>query len=163
MTTNRQGYLDKAAELRAGYLSAIEGMDYCLDWKADDSAWSAREQIYHVIDTPPGGVGPLLSAITAGQVTEYDLWADRTNLTPERSEYDMARVKADLEGFFVSLEQAIGATAEEDFEGKSVLMHQRTRQIDEERTVGTVLDRTLNNHLADHLTQLKELRDSLGL
>ena len=37
-------------------LRLLEGMDYCLDWKPDPAEWSARQVIYHLLDTPPGGL-----------------------------------------------------------------------------------------------------------
>jgi hypothetical protein len=48
-------------------------------------------------------------------------------------------------------------------EEKKVMMHQKTRSVDEERTLNALLDRTLNGHMRDHLAQLQELRDILAI
>jgi len=43
------------------------------------------------------------------------------------------------------------------------MMHQKTREVDEERTINTILERTLGAHIPEHLVQLRELRNALGL
>jgi hypothetical protein len=53
--------------------------------------------------------------------------------------------------------------ADEDLEGKKVMMHQRTRGVDEERTLNAILERTLNGHIRDHLTQIQAIRDALAI
>jgi len=141
----------------------LEGMDYCLDWKLDESEWSARELVYHILETPPGGAQNLVKGILAGEVDEYEIWSDLTNITPERSVYDLPQINADIEGFFRSLAASISGMADEDLEGKKVMMHQRTRDVDEERTLNAILERTLNGHIRDHLTQIQAIRDALAI
>ena len=43
------------------------------------------------------------------------------------------------------------------------MMHQKSREIDEERTLKSILERTLDGHMPDHLAQLRSLREDLGL
>lgn len=163
MTTGKQAHLESAQEIKAELLTLLDGLDYCLDWKQDPAEWSAREMVYHVLDTPPGGVHALVKGVLSGQVSEYELWSDLTNVTPERAEYDMAQVTADIDAFFQGLDLALAGASDEDLETKTVMMHQRTRGVDEERTVAAILERTLSVHIREHLTQLRELRDALGL
>ena len=163
MTTIKQAKLELARSTKIDFLALLEGMDYCLDWKPDPAEWSVRELVYHVLDTPPGGVQSLVKGILSGEVREYDLWSDLTNMTPERAGYDMAQITADIESFFQGLDEALSGASDEDLETKTVMMHQKTRGVDEERTLKNILERTLDGHIQDHLAQLRGLRESLGL
>ena len=163
MTTGKQAHLESVQRIKSELLAALEGMDYCLDWKQDPDEWSARETVYHILDTPPGGVSSLVQGILSGEVREYDLWSDLTNVTPERSGYDMAQITADIESLFQGLDDALSGSTDEELETKTVLMHQKSRGVDEERTVKAILERTLEVHMSDHLVQLRALRDALGL
>ncbi len=163
MTTGKQAYLESAQSIKAELLAVLDGMDYCLDWKQDPAEWSPRELVYHVLGTPPGRVHSLIKGILSGEVREYDLWSDLTNVTPERAGYDLAQVTADIESFFQGLEDALSGASDEDLEAKKVMMHQRSRGFDEERTLKTILERTLEGHFREHLTQLRGLREALAI
>ena len=163
MTTGKQHHLRSAQSIKAELLAVLEGMDYCLDWKGDTAEWSARELVYHVLDTPPGGVHSLVKGVLSGELREYDLWSDLTNMTPERAGYDLAQVTADVESFFQGLEDALSGASDEELETKTVMIHQKTRGVDEERTPNAILERTLNGHIREHLIQLQELREALAI
>ena len=163
MATGKQEQLESIRSVKSDLLAVLVGMDYCLDWKQDPSEWSARELVYHVLDTPPGGAHGLVKRIITGEVKEYEIWSDRTNLTPERTGYDLERVNADIDAFFTSLDDSISGISDQDLEEKKVMMHQRTRSVDEERTLNAILDRTLNGHMRDHLAQLQVLREDLAI
>ena len=163
MANGKQAQLDSVASIKSEFLALLIGMDYCLDWKQDETEWSARELVYHVLDTPPGGAQNLVKGIISGEVQEYEIWSDLTNITPERSAYDLDRVNEDIEAFFNSLSESVSGLAVSDLDEKKVMMHQRTREVDEERTLNAILDRTLNGHIRDHLTQLQALREALAI
>ncbi|SUZ88048.1 uncharacterized protein METZ01_LOCUS40902 [marine metagenome] len=163
MATAKLEQLESIQSVKSDLLAALVGMDYCLDWKQDPSEWSARELVYHVLDTPPGGAHNLVNGIITGDIKEYEIWSDRTNMTPERAGYDIDQVNSDIEAFFTSLDNSISGVSDEDLNGKTVIMHQRTRSVDEERTLTAILDRTLNGHMRDHLAQLQVLREALAI
>lgn len=163
MATGKQEQLESIRSVKNDLLTVLVGMDYCLDWKQDAEEWSARELVYHVLDTPSGGAHNLVKGIIAGEINEYEIWSDRTNITPERAEYDIDQVNADIEAFFTSLDASVSGITDGDLEEKKVMMHQKTRSVDEERTLNALLDRTLNGHMRDHLAQLQELRDILAI
>ena len=163
MATGKQEHLDTVRSIKNELLTVLEGMDYCLDWKQDPSEWSPRELVYHILETPPGGVQNLVKGILSGEIEEYELWSDLTNVTPERADYDLTRINADIEDYFKGLDDSLSGMSDEDLETKKVMMHQRSRGIDEERTLNTLLERTLNGHIRDHLAQLKELREALAI
>ena len=163
MATGKQEQLELIRSVKNDLLAVLVGMDYCLDWKQDPSEWSARELVYHVLDTPSGGAHNLVSRIIAGEVKEYEIWSDRTNMTPERTEYGIDQVNADIQSFFTSLDASITGVSDGDLEEKKVMMHQRTRSVDEERTLKAILHRTLSGHMRDHLAQLQVLREALAI
>jgi len=163
LATSKQEHLDNVKRVQDELLAALVGMDYCLDWKQDSSEWSARELVYHVLDTPAGGVHSIVKGILSGEITEYEIWSDLTNLTPERLAYDLAEVTGDIETFCGELSTALAGMSDDDLEGKVVKMHQKTRGVDEERTLNMILERTLNVHIREHLVQLQTLREALAI
>jgi hypothetical protein len=159
----KEAHLATIRSIQAELLQLLDGMDYCLDWKPDSSAWSAREVVYHLLDTPHGGVHRVLRGILSGQLKEYDLWADRSNMTPERQAYDAERVRRDINHFSQSLEEAVAALSEDDLAGKSVVVHLRSRDRDEPRSIQNLLEGLFARHWREHVAQVRELREALGM
>ena len=125
MATGKQAHIESVRNIISELLAALTGMDFCLDWKQEPEEWSARELVYHVLDTPPGGAHRLVKGIISGETSEYELWSDLTNMTTERAAYDLDQVNADIETFFQSLEDSLSGISDADLERKKVLMHQR--------------------------------------
>ena len=148
--------------LQSALLELLAGMNYCLDWKPDESAWSAREIVYHLLDTPPGGMAAIVQGIISGEIAEYEIWSDQSNVTPTRTTLDLAEIETDIAAFFNTFTAALAPATDADLTGRHVIMHQRTRAQDEERTLATALA-GFNRHWQAHLTQLTELRAALGL
>ena len=163
MTTERDAYVAKVQELESELWDILDGMDYCLDWKPEPSAWSARQLVYHLLDTPPGGIPQVLSGILSGELREYEIWADRDNMTPERMGYDLEQLREDLGGYFGAMREALHAASDEDLDARSALAHLRSRDVDAERTARELLDRVLDGHWREHLDQMRGLRDALGM
>ena len=147
--------------LQAALLELLAGMNYCLDWKPDETTWSAREIVYHILDTPPGGMPTIVQGIISGEITEYEIRSGHSNITPARSTLDLAEIESDITQFFAAFNKALTTANDPDLQRKQATMHQRTRQQDEERTLETVLT-GFTNHCRSHLTQLNELRTALG-
>ncbi len=156
-----QSQRENVDSLRTALLELLDGMNYCLDWKPDESEWSAREIVYHLLDTPPGGTASLVQSIVSGEITEYEIWSDRTNVNEARATLDMEEVEADISAFFTKFKDALQATDDADLQGRRVLMRQRTRGQDEERTLEALLE-GWSRHWRAHLEQLGELRSALG-
>lgn len=152
---------ENADSLRQALLELLDGMNYCLDWKPEESDWSAREIVYHVIDTPPGGMASVVRDIVSGKITEYEIWSDRTNVTETRATLDMEEIEADISAFFAMFNVALQSATDGDLQGRRVLMRQRTRGEDEERTLEALLAGWAR-HWRGHLEQLGELRAALG-
>jgi hypothetical protein len=97
-----------------------------------------------------------------GELEEYDIWAGRANMTPEKQAKDMAQLRDDINTLFQELEQALGSATDEDLAGKPVLAHFKSREVDEQRTVDMLLERGFDGHWREHLNQIGDLRASLG-
>ena len=147
--------------LQAVLLEQLDGMDYCLDWKPNDSDWSAREIVYHLLDTPPGGTPSVVRGIVAGEITEYEIWSDRTNVDEARLVREIDGIHEDIASYFAAFADALSGAADADLQGRVVLMHQRTRNEELERTLEGVLA-GFDRHWRAHLEQLGELRAALG-
>ena len=163
MTNSKQAHLDSIQSIKSEFLAVLEGMAYCLDWKQDESEWSARELVYHMLDSPPGGAQNLVKGIISGDVQEYEIWSDLTNITPERAAFDIGQVNADITTFFGSLSNSISGLTDGDLDQKKATMYQRTRGSEEERTLNAILERTLNGHIKEHLVQLRTIREALAI
>ncbi len=159
--TTIQSQRENVDALRLALLELLDGMNYCLDWKQDESSWSAREIVYHLLDTPPGGTASLVRGIVSGNVAEYEIWSDRTNVTEVRATLDMTEVEADIAAFFTEFSEALQSARDADLQGRRVLMRQRTRGEDEERSLEALLA-GWDRHWRAHLEQLGELREALG-
>ena len=159
----RDASLENARAIQSELLQLLEGMDYCLDWKPDPSSWCVREVVYHLLDTPPGGIHSILQGTLSGELEEFDLWADRTNMTPERQSKDIEQVLADINALFRGVVGALEPATDEDLTGKEVLAHLRSRGQDEPRTAQALLEGVFARHWREHLEQIGELRESLGM
>ena len=162
MTSAREQHLANITDIRTELFAILEGMDYCLDWRPGPEDWSAREVLTHMLNTPPPGVPTLLRDILAGDITEYNLWADEKYLTPEAQEWDLAQVKEQLAGYFTALEEALASATDDDL-AAPVMVHQRNRHWDEPRPVQWLAERLFAGHWREHLGQLRELREALGV
>lgn len=159
--TTIQSQRENVDSLRTALLELLDGMNYCLDWKPDESAWSAREIVYHLLDTPPGGTASLVQSIVSGEITEYEIWSDRTNITEARATLDMEEVESDISAFFAKFNEALQHASDGDLQERRVVMRQRTRGKELERTLEVVLG-GFDRHWRGHLEQLGELRAALG-
>ena len=163
MSTNKDTHLQTVRVIQSELLDLLNGMDYCLDWKPDPDAWSVREVVYHLLETPPRGVDTVLRQVLAGEISEFDLRSDLTNMTMDRLSYDIDQVVEDVNRLFQGMEAALEATDEGDLSGKSVMVRQRNRGWDEPRTLQELLDGLFARHWREHLTQVRELREALGV
>jgi hypothetical protein len=162
MTSQRDALSATASSVQTRLLGLLDGMDYCLDWKADADAWSVRQIIYHLLDTPPGGLSGVLQGVVDGTIKEYDLWADRDNLTPERMEHELGQMQEDINRFFAGLSDTLSKCTDEDLLEKTVTVHMVSRGEDASRNGSELLERGFGFHWEDHLKQLQETRELLG-
>ena len=163
MTNHRGEHLEKIRAIRGQLLANLEGMDYCLDWKPNADSWSVREVVYHLVDTPEGGLHTLISGMLSGQTKEFDLTPDLNNMNPERQTLDLNRVLLDVGQVLDGLETAVLAANDEELAKITVLAHLKAKGIDEERTPQMLLEGLFVRHWQGHVDQLRELRETLGI
>ncbi len=156
-------HLSEIRDIQERLHQLLAGMDYCLDWKPNASAWSARQVVYHLMNTPPGGPASVVRGVISGGLTEYDLWSDLDNITSERQSYDYSAVLQDIDTFFSCLETVLAAAGEGDLALNRAIVHNKSRGTDSERTAGDILEGGFGRHWPEHLEQLRELRESLGI
>ena len=148
--------------MRENLSKTLDGMDYCLDWKSTDEEWSAREVLYHLVDTPPGGIHSSARSILHGDISELTLPPDMTDTSGGRAQADMPQIMLEIEAVLAGLESVIDSATDADLE-KSLPVHLPARGTTEERTLGRIIEGSMDYHWADHLEQLVTLREGLGL
>ncbi len=139
----------------------LEGMDYCLDWKDGDN-WCAREVLYHLVDTPEGGIGSVIAGVLNGTREEVLILPDANNMTPERMATDIAEALAGPLSILQTAEDAIAAASDADFTERTAMAHLPHREVHEARTAQSFID-GLERHWGEHLNQLRAIRETLGV
>lgn len=158
----REENLAAVRRIRAELLRLLDGMDYCLDWK-DGAGWCAREILYHLVDTPAGGVGGVIAGTLDGSRSEVTILPDINNITPERRAADLDAAVAGPLDILQTIEDAIAAAADADFEQRTIFARLPARGIAETRTAQSLIDGVFARHWGEHLAQLRTLRETLGI
>ena len=157
----RDENLATVGRIREELIARLDGMDYCLDWKAGDN-WCAREVLYHLVDTPAGGIGSVIAGVLDGSLAEVTILPDLSNLTPERMTADIADALAGPLSILQTAEDAIANAADADFQSRTAMAHLPHREIHEIRPAQSFID-GLERHWGEHLNQLREIREALGM
>ena len=149
--------------LKQDLTDVLDGMDNCLDWKNDPNSWSAREVIYHLIDTPAEGMDLLVHRILKAEGEVFELVPDTSNMSEVRLLNDIEQVKADIFKILDNLELIITDTSSEELMEKKVVVDLVNQGANEERTVLNLLEGLFIRHWSQHVIQLINTRFSLGL
>lgn len=157
----RDENLATVRRIRDELTTLLEGMDYCLDWKDGDN-WCAREVLYHLVDTPEGGIGSVIAGVLDGTHAEITILPDTNNITPERMAADINEAQAGPLSILQTAEDAIAAASETDFMERTAMAHLPHRGVHEVRTAQAFID-GLERHWGEHLSQLRVIRESLGV
>lgn len=162
----RDQNLATVRRIRDELTSLLEGMDYCLDWKDGDNRvldrWSAREVLYHLVDTPEGGIGSVIASVLNGSRDEVTILPDANNMTPERMATDIDEAMAGPLAILQTAEDAIAGASNADFTERTAMAHLPHREIHEMRTAQAFID-GLERHWGEHLNQLRTIRETLGV
>ena len=158
---DRATNLATVRRIREELRSLLEGMDYCLDWKDGDN-WCAREVLYHLVDTPEGGIGSVIAGVLNGTLDEVTILPDANNMTPERTATDIDESLAGPIVILQTAEDAIASADDGDFEARTAMAHLPHRGIHEQRTAQSFID-GLERHWGEHLNQIRAIREALGM
>ena len=163
MSTRKESFLEEVRTIQREMDLVLEGMDYCLDWKPSEGEWSAREVVYHLVDTPAGGIHTAVKGLLDGRMEEVPVTASLTDLAGERHATDLDAVRGDIARVTSGMEEALSSATDADLAGKRFLFHSITRSVKEERTVEQLIAGIFVRHWREHLDQLAALREALGL
>ena len=162
----RDENLATVRRIREELTTLLDGMDYCLDWKdgagSDADPWCAREVLYHLVDTPEGGIGSVIAGVLSGSLAEVTILPDISNITPERLAADIGDALAGPLAILQTAEDAIANAVDGDFEERTALAHLPHRGIHEQRTAQSFID-GLERHWGEHLNQIRAIREALGM
>ena len=157
----RDENLATVRRIRDELTGLLAGMDYCLDWKDGDN-WCAREVLYHLVDTPEGGIGGVIAGVLNGTRDEVTILPDANNMTDERMATDIDEAMGGPLSILQTAEDAIAAASDADFTERTAMAHLPHREIHEVRTAQAFID-GLERHWGEHLNQLRTIRESLGM
>ena len=162
MNSEKDQLLDGVRSLKDEMSGLLNGVNYCLDWKASEEEWSIREVVCHLLDTPPGGMGAVLDQVLEGKGDEIVIHSSMTNLTPERKSMELADLCRNLEELLEQVEAGLVAAAASDLRNKTVPVHLVRSDVHEERTTESLVQRALLGHWREHMGQIGEIRQALG-
>ena len=163
MTTKRDSFLNEIQEIRGELGRLLDGMDYCFDWKPSEDAWSARELLYHIVDTPSGGVHAAVQGVLEGRIKELPVTASLSNITPERQTREFTAAKEDLEAVLSGAETSVAAASDSVLTETKFTLDSKTSSRSREMTVEELIAGLFIRHWREHLVQLAALREELGL
>ena len=163
MTTQRDYYLEELRSIRSELGRVLDGIDYCFDWKPNDEEWSAREIVYHLLDTPPGGIHEVVQGALNGSIKSFSITSHLTNLTQERQQRELEGVREDAEAFLTGMGNVLDSTNDAELKETTVMHHSVTQEKTEERTAQNLVEGIFIRHWREHLQQIADLRDALGL
>ena len=107
----RDENLATVRRIRDELTGLLAGMDYCLDWKDGDN-WCAREVLYHLVDTPEGGIGGVIAGVLNGTRDEVTILPDANNMTDERMATDIDEAMGGPLSILQTAEDAIAAASD---------------------------------------------------
>ena len=163
MTTLKYGLLEEVAGIRLELERLLAGMEYCLDWKPDEGEWSVREVVYHIVDTPEGGIHDAVQRTLDGALPELTVNGNLSNMTDQRVGKDMDAVKADIEAVLSGMERALAPVDDSELSGRETVVHSTMRGVSETRSARNLSQRLFAGHWREHLAQIAALRDALGI
>ncbi len=163
MTTETQRFLGEIRDIRVELDRILNGMDFCLDWKSANDEWSAREILYHMAETPAGGIHSAVQQVLAGTIRELSMRSSATNMTPQRQRNDLAAIRGDAEAVLSGMELLLGAATDDELAQRTVLAHSMRANAVVAWRAEELIERLLLNHWKEHLRQLAAVRDALGI
>ena len=159
----RDALLEEVQSIGVELDRLLTGMEYCLDWKPQEDEWSAREVVYHMVDTPAGGIHAAVQSILDGSARGLTVTASLTNLSDARMGEDLDGVKEDIDAVLMGLEGTLSAVTDDQLSTREAPVRSTTRGVTENRSAQDLTHRLFVNHWREHLLQLEALRDALGI
>ena len=163
MTSQRDSFLQDTQSIRRELDRLLEGLESHLDSKPNDEEWSAREIIYHMVETPEEGIHIAVQRTLEGSIQVLPMIANLTNLTSERQSKALADIRMDVEAVLSGMEGALTSTTDAELEERKTVFHSILRDVKEDRSAHQLTAGYFVRHWRDHIGQLGTLREALGL
>ena len=140
-------------EAHAALRQALDGMDYCLDWRPQPGEWSAREIVSHLL-RHGHALNQAVRQALHGDTPTWEPPRGQPLLTPERREQEMAELLAEVDQSSIEALALLSSNVE-----RQVLPEDSSCQ---PRLSGLVAAE-YREHWPEHVRQLSQIRYSLGL
>ena len=157
MTSKVPTHLENLKLIRDRMIDVLSGMETFMDVTTHSESWSIRDIIYHLSDTPTGGLGELFQGMLSSTVLEFDLTPDLTNVTPDREKTTLEDGISDLICILDTIESVVSKTTPEILENTTIICHHLSRKTDEVRSLENLLRGLFARHWIAHLDQLEIL------
>ena len=151
-------HLENVKLIRDRMIDVLSGMETFIDVTTDSESWSIRDIIYHLSDTPTGGLGELFQGMISKTVLEFDLTPDLTNVTPNRENTTLEDGRSDLIYILDRIESIVSQSTPDILENTTIICHHLSRKIDEVRSLENLLRGLFARHWIAHLDQLESLK-----
>jgi hypothetical protein len=150
-------------ELENGFKATLSGMDYCARWKSSPNEWSAMDVLYHLLDTPHGGLATSVGQVLDGKSSEISIsWGD-IGVAAEKQSKDLAPVTELLLERLSQMGHLLQSTSDEVLAKTAVTVRFLNRDRVEQVTLLAFLNRYFVNHWRSHLAQVQTIKDILGI
>ena len=132
-------HLENVKLIRDRMIDVLSGMETFIDVTTDSKSWSIRDIIYHLSDTPTGGLGELFQGMISKTVLEFDLTPDLTNVTPNREKTTLEDGLSDLISILDKIESVLLQNTPDILENTTIICHHLSRNIHEVRSLENLL------------------------
>lgn len=122
-----------------------------IDKPLTEDAWSLRQHVYHLLDTPLGGLHEALSHGLLNPNPILEVIPDLDNLNCDRKTFIPAQIIQDINTYRISFNQVLDSYDNTKLDSIIIKTHFPKRNFTEDRTARTLLDRLFIRHWSEHL------------
>ncbi|HCG90663.1 MAG TPA: hypothetical protein DEZ08_02330 [Dehalococcoidia bacterium] len=137
--------------------SILERNKNKVDFCPDETSWSIRQHIYHLLDTPTGGIHSIMTTVKTNPKETLVIIPDLDNITEDNQKKTTLEIQADLINYSKSFHNCLSLYSEEDLDQIIIQTSLPKRGIIEDRTPRSLLDRLFVRHWSEHISDLLKL------
>jgi hypothetical protein len=150
------------------YLAILDSFIICLssilernkndvDSCPDETSWSIRQHIYHLLDTPTGGIHSIMTTVKTNPKELLVIIPDLDNITEADQKKTSLEIQTDLINYSKLFHSCLSLYSEEDLDQIIIQTSLPKRGIIEGRTPRSLLDRLFVSHWSEHISDLLKL------
>ncbi|MFL2644310.1 MAG: hypothetical protein ACJ0KI_01385 [Dehalococcoidia bacterium] len=141
-------------------IKAIISKPYCdLDKPLGKDGWSLRQHIYHLIDTPIGGLHTGLEQAMSIPDFILEIIPDLDNLNEERRVFNHIEILKDLDNYSYAFHKVLASYNQSKLDTIIIETSFPKRGFKEDRSARTLLDRLFVRHWSEHLYDMTNLNN----